>query len=155
MMEHIALTEKLEFSRIIAGCMRTLDAGMDGDKLRAFVHGCMDLGIDTFDHAPVYGAGKCEKIFGDEVLRKDPSLRDKMKIVTKAGIILPGQKENSHIYYDSTKENILAEMDASLERLGTDHVDLLLIHRPDVLSNPQETADRKRRKSPQCWCIQL
>ena len=52
-MEHIALTEKLEFSRIIAGCMRTLDAGMDGDKLRAFVHGCMDLGIDTFDHAPV------------------------------------------------------------------------------------------------------
>ena len=54
-MEHIALTEKLEFSRIIAGCMRTLDAGMDGDKLRAFVHGCMDLGIDTFDHAPVYG----------------------------------------------------------------------------------------------------
>ena len=140
-MEHIALTEKLEFSRIIAGCMRTLDAGMDGDKLRAFVHGCMDLGIDTFDHAPVYGAGKCEKIFGDEVLRKDPSLRDKMKIVTKAGIILPGQKGNSHIYYDSTKENILAEMDASLERLGTDHVDLLLIHRPDVLSNPQETAE--------------
>ena len=140
-MEYVSLTENLKFSRIIAGCMRTLDAGMDGEKLRSFVHGCMELGIDTFDHAPVYGAGKCEKIFGDEVLRKDPSLRDKMKIVTKAGIILPGQKGNSHIYYDSTKANLLAEMDASLERLGTDHVDLLLIHRPDVLSNPQETAE--------------
>ena len=134
-MEYVSLTENLKFSRIIAGCMRTLDAGMDGEKLRSFVHGCMELGIDTFDHAPVYGAGKCEKIFGDEVLRKDPSLRDKMKIVTKAGIILPGQKGNSHIYYDSTKANLLAEMDASLERLGTDHVDLLLIHRPDVLRN--------------------
>ena len=99
--------------------MRTLDAGMDGNKLRNFVHNCMDMGIDTFDHAPVYGAGGCEKIFGDEVLRKDPELRSKIKIVT----------------------NLLAEMDASLNRLGTDHVDLLLIHRPDVLSNPEETAE--------------
>lgn len=140
-MEYVSLSENLKFSRIVAGCMRTLDAGMDGEKLRAFVHACMDLGIDTFDHAPVYGAGKCEKIFGDEVLRKDPTLRAQMKIVTKAGIILPGQKGNQHIYYDSTKENLLAEMDASLERLGTDHVDLLLIHRPDVLGNPQETAE--------------
>ena len=57
-MEYVSLTENLKFSRIIAGCMRTLDAGMDGEKLRSFVHGCMELGIDTFDHAPVYGAGK-------------------------------------------------------------------------------------------------
>ncbi len=140
-MNYITLNENLKFSRIIAGCMRTLDAGMDGDRLRKFVHDCMELGIDTFDHAPVYGAGRCEKIFGDEVLRKEPELRDKIKIVTKAGIILPGQKGNKHIFYDSTKENLLAEMDASLERLGTDHVDLLLIHRPDVLSNPEETAE--------------
>lgn len=140
-MDYITLTGDLKLSRIIAGCMRTIDSGIDRDMLRAFVWGCMDLGINTFDHAPVYGGGKCEKIFGDEILKKDPSLRNKMKIITKAGIILPGQKGNSHIYYDSTKANILAEIDASLERLGTDHVDLLLIHRPDVLSNPEETAD--------------
>lgn len=140
-MKYTSLNENLKFSRIIAGCMRTLDAGMDGNKLRNFVHNCMDMGIDTFDHAPVYGAGGCEKIFGDEVLRKEPELRSKIKIVTKAGIILPGQKGNKHIFYDSTKSNLLAEMDASLNRLGTDHVDLLLIHRPDVLSNPEETAE--------------
>ena len=109
----------------------TLESWMDGNKLRNFVHNCMDMWIDTFDHAPVYGAGGCEKIFGDEVLRKEPELRSKIKIVTKAGIILPGQKGNKHIFYDSTKSNLLAEMDASLNRLGTDHVDLLLIHRPE------------------------
>ena len=65
-MKYTSLNENLKFSRIIAGCMRTLDAGMDGNKLRNFVHNCMDMGIDTFDHAPVYGAGGCEKIFGDE-----------------------------------------------------------------------------------------
>lgn len=143
-MKTLKLKNNLEFSRVIAGCMRTLDAGMDGGRLRDFVHACLDLGITTFDHAPVYGASGCEKIFGDEVLRKEPDLRKKMQIVTKAGIILPGQKGNQHIYYDSTKENLLAEIDASLMRLGTDHVDLLLIHRPDVLGDPRvigETLD--------------
>ncbi|MBQ8306470.1 MAG: aldo/keto reductase [Blautia sp.] len=140
-MEKIALADNLQLSRVIAGCMRTLDAGMDGEKLRAFVHSCLEMGVDTFDHAPVYGAGRCEQIFGDEVLKKDPSLRERIRIVTKAGIILPGQRGNSHIYYDSTKENLLAEMDASLARLCTDHVDLLLIHRPDVLGDPGEIAE--------------
>lgn len=139
-MKKIALTENVSLSRVTAGCMRTLAAGMDGEKLRSFVNGCLEMGIDTFDHAPVYGAGGCERIFGEEVLKKDPSLRERIRIVTKAGIILPGQKGNGHIYYDSTKENILAEMDASLSRLCTDHVDLLLIHRPDVLGDPEETA---------------
>ena len=48
-MEYVSLTENLKFSCIIAGCMRTLDAGMDGEKLRSFVHGCMELGIDTLE----------------------------------------------------------------------------------------------------------
>ena len=139
-MEKISLAENLQLSRVIAGCMRTLDAGMDGEKLRAFVYGCLEEGIDTFDHAPVYGAGRCEQIFGEEVLKKDPSLRERIRIVTKGGIILPGQKDNRHIYYDSTRENLLAEMDASLARLQTDHVDLLLIHRPDILGDPEEVA---------------
>ena len=139
-MEKITLAENLQLSRVIAGCMRTLEAGMDGKKLREFVEACLELGIDSFDHAPVYGAGGCERIFGEEVLQKEPSLRDRIKIVTKAGIILPGQKGNKHIYYDSSEENLLAEIDASLSRLCTDHVDLLLIHRPDVLGDPEQTA---------------
>ena len=140
-MQRVTLADNLQMSRVIAGCMRTLEAGMDGRKLRSFVQSCLDLGIDTFDHAPVYGAGGCEQIFGDEVLKKEPGIREKIRIVTKAGIILPGQRGNRHICYDSTKENLLAEMDASLKRLSTDHVDLLLIHRPDVLGDPRETAE--------------
>ena len=64
-----------------------------------------------------------------------------MQIITKAGIVCPGHYGNKTIYYNSTKEEILKEMDESLEKLGTDHVDLLLIHRPDPLADPAETAD--------------
>lgn len=139
-MQYVTLSDSLRLSRVVAGCMRTVDAGMSGEALRNFVHSCLELGIDSFDHAPVYGAGACEQVFGDDVLKVEPSLRDKIKIVTKAGIILSGQRGNKHIYYDSTRENLLREMDASLKRLSTDHVDLLLIHRPDVLGNPEEIA---------------
>ena len=139
-MEKVKIADGLQFSRVIAGCMRTLNEGMDGSRLRKFVENCLEMGVDTFDHAPVYGAGGCERIFGEEVLKKDPQMRERIRIITKAGIILPGQKGNRHIYYDSSAENILEEIDASLKRLCTDHVDLLLIHRPDILGNPEETA---------------
>lgn len=99
------------------------------------------MGVTSIDHAPVYGGYTCEKIFGDAVLRKRPELRDKMQLITKAGIVCPGHYGNKTIYYKSTKEEILKEMDESLEKLGTDHVDLLLIHRPDPLADPAETAD--------------
>ncbi|MDO4619287.1 MAG: aldo/keto reductase [Lachnospiraceae bacterium] len=140
-MEKIKVSENLEMSRLVAGCMRMADSGLDGDGIRNFVHTCLDLGIDTFDHAPVYGASRCESLFGEEVLAKDPAIRNQMKIVTKAGIILPGQKGNQHIFYDSTKENLLNEIDQSLQRLHTDHVDLLLVHRPDVLGSHEQTAE--------------
>ena len=64
-----------------------------------------------------------------------------MQLITKAGIVCPGHYGNKTIYYNSTREEILREMDESLEKLGTDHVDLLLIHRPDPLADPAETAD--------------
>jgi predicted oxidoreductase len=140
-MEQVRLTEKLPLSRLAAGCMRIAGARMQGHALLTFVQQCIELGINTFDHAPVYGANACEKLFGDAVLRKVPSLRDSMKLVTKAGIVLPGTKGNSHIYYDSRKVSLLAEIDGSLDRLGTDHVDLLLVHRPDPLCDPKETSE--------------
>ncbi len=131
----------MELSQVIVGCMRAKDAGMEGEEMLRFVEGCLDMGIDSFDHAPVYGGYTCEKIFGDAVLRKEPQLRKKMKLVTKAGIVLPGVEGNKAIYYKSTKKEILKEIEESLEKLGTDYVDLLLVHRPDPLADPEETAD--------------
>ena len=62
------------------------------------------MGVTSIDHAPVYGGYTCEKIFGDAVLRKRPELRDKMQLITKAGIVCPGHYGNKTIYYKSTKE---------------------------------------------------
>jgi predicted oxidoreductase len=140
-MKYLKFGKNLEMSQIIAGMMRAKDAAMEGDALLSFVEECIDMGIDSFDHAPVYGGYVCEKLFGDAVLRKKPKLRNKMKLVTKTGIVLPGVEDNSRIYYKSTKEEIIKEMDKSLVNLRTDYVDLLLIHRPDILGNPEETAD--------------
>lgn len=140
-MRQVNLTENLSLSQVIFGCMRIVESGIGQDELMNLVKKCLDQGIDTFDHAPVYGGYTCEQVFGDAVLRRDPSLRKQMKIVTKAGIVTPGRKGNDRIYYDARKASILAEMDESLARLGTDHVDLLLVHRPDPLADPAETAD--------------
>lgn len=140
-MKQVCLTENFSLSQVVFGCMRMVDSGLSQDELMKLVKKCLDLGIDSFDHAPVYGGYTCEKVFGDAVLRKDPALRSQMKIVTKTGIVIPGRKGNDRIYYDARRASILAEMDESLERLGTDHVDLLLVHRPDPLADPAETAE--------------
>ena len=140
-MKKIKLSENLELSQVVMGCMRIADSNLTENELLDLVEKCLDMGVTSIDHAPVYGGYTCEKIFGDAVLRKRPELRDKMQLITKAGIVCPGHYGNKTIYYKSTKEEILKEMDESLEKLGTDHVDLLLIHRPDPLADPAETAD--------------
>ena len=140
-MKKIKLSDRLELSQVVMGCMRIADAGITEQELLTLVETCLDMGVTSIDHAPVYGGYTCEKIFGDAVLRKRPELREKMQLITKAGIVCPGHYGNKTIYYNSTREEILREMDESLEKLGTDHVDLLLIHRPDPLADPAETAD--------------
>ncbi len=140
-MKKIKLSDRLELSQVVMGCMRIADAGITENELLTLVEACLDMGVTSIDHAPVYGGYTCEKIFGDAVLRKRPELREKMQLITKAGIVCPGHEGNRTIYYNSTKAEILKEMDQSLEKLGTDHVDLLLIHRPDPLADPAETAD--------------
>lgn len=140
-MKKIKLSENLSLSQVVMGCMRIADSGLTETELLRLVEECLDMGVTSIDHAPVYGGYTCEKIFGDAVLRKKPELRKKMELITKAGIVCPGHYGNKTIYYNSTKEEIQKEMDESLEKLGTDHVDLLLIHRPDPLADPEETAD--------------
>ena len=91
------------------GCMRIADSNLTENELLDLVEKCLDMGVTSIDHAPVYGGYTCEKIFGDAVLRKRPELRDKMQLITKAGIVCPGHYGNKTIYYKSTKEEILKE----------------------------------------------
>src|SRR5688572_12386347 len=127
------------FSRIIAGAWRW---SLPDDQVKQLIHQSLDVGITTFDHADIYGDHSNEEIFGN-VLRKHPSLRERMEIVTKCGIKFPSQKRPSSWvkHYDTSKNHIKWSVDNSLKVLNTDCIDLLLIHRPDPLLDPVEVAD--------------
>lgn len=99
----------------------------------ALIEQALDLGVTTIDHADIY---RSEKPFG-EALRLAPALRNRMEIVTKCGIVPNG----AHSYYDTSTAHILTSVDNSLRDLGTDHVDVLLIHRPDALMDADQVAD--------------
>ncbi len=122
---------------VVVGCMR---ATALGDGLWDFVRGCLDLGLVAFDHAPVYGEYGVEELFGDQVLRRDPRLREEMVLVSKAGIDLGPEGRYPRVYYDSSPAGIRGDVESSLRRLGTDRLDLLLVHRPDPMTPPAELA---------------
>ena len=117
-------------SRVAQGCMRI--GGLSDAELDRLIKTDLDNGINYFDHADIYGGGKCESRFGD-FLKANPGIRDKMLIQTKCGI-KPGS-------YDFSKEHILTAVEGSLQRLGVDYVDFLLLHRPDTLAEPDEVAE--------------
>lgn len=121
----------LSVSRIALGCMRIADKSVE--DVEELIKTALDEGINFFDHADIYGRGKSEEVFG-KVLEKNPELREKMIIQTKCAII-PGQR------YDFSKEHIISSVNASLKRLKTDYVDILLLHRPDALCDPKEVAE--------------
>ena len=121
----------ISVSRIAQGCMR-IDR-LTGAELDALIRSDLDAGISFFEHADIYGGnGRCEELFGN-ILREDPSLRERMTIQTKCGI-RPGQ-------YDFSKEHILTSVEQSLRRLGTEQVEFLVLHRPDTLVEPEEVAE--------------
>lgn len=91
------------------------------------------MGATYFDHADIYGGGACEEIFGS-VLRQNPGLREKIILQSKAGIV-PG------IMYDNSKDYLVKAVDGILKRLQTDYLDVFLIHRPDALTDVEDTAD--------------
>ena len=117
-------------SEIALGCMRINKLGEK--ELDAYIRTALDCGVTFFDHADIYGGGDCEAAFG-QVLAAEPSLRDKMVLQGKCGI-RPGM-------YDFSKEHILNSVDGILRRLHTDHLDLLLLHRPDALMEPEEVGE--------------
>ena len=120
----------MEVPQIALGCMRLTGLGTK-EEVRKLIDTAMEHGITFFDHADIYGKGECERLFGEAV--KDIP-REKMTIQTKCGIV-PG------VSYDFSKEHIIASVEGSLQRLGTDYVDFLLLHRPDTLMEPEEVAE--------------
>lgn len=119
----------LEVPVIAVGCMRLNTLELD-DATR-FLEAALDEGANFFDHADIYGGGECEKVFA-RALSMDPSVRERVILQSKCGI--------RNGTFDFSKEHILEAVDGSLERLQTDYLDVLLLHRPDALVEPEEVA---------------
>lgn len=123
----------LTVSSIIMGCMR-IDS-LSKQELNALIQYYLDNGVNFFDHADVYGMGSCERLFG-EAMALSPGIRDRMLIQGKCGI----RKENGHCYYDFSTGYLLESVDNILKRLNIEQLDVLLLHRPDALMEPEEVA---------------
>lgn len=108
------------------------------------IYFCLRLGITTFDLADIYGGGdhQCEKIFGAG-LALEPQIRSQLQLITKCDIqlICPSRPENTVKHYDTSKSYILKSVNESLKAIGTNYVDILLLHRPDPLMNADEVAE--------------
>lgn len=130
----IAKTD-LQVSRLALGMMRI--SGMSEKELEALIREALAQGINFFDHADIYGQGECEKIFG-RVLERNPEWRKEMVIQTKCDIV-PADAGGQR--YDTSKDYIRNQVEKSLRNLKTDHIDVLLLHRPDALCDPEELAD--------------
>ncbi len=122
-------TSELQVSQIALGCARLTQ--LDQKGAAQLLHTALEEGINFFDHADIYDGGACESLFS-KALELTPSLREKLVLQTKCGIC-PG-------YFDSSREHILESVDNSLKRLNTEYVDVLLLHRPDTLMEPEEVA---------------
>ncbi len=129
------------FSRVVSGQMYLSRWDLSRAELLDWLHQALDLGVTTYDHADIYGSYTCEERFG-EALRAEPGLRGRLRLVTKCGIKLesPQRPEHRLHSYDTSREHILRSAERSLANLGTDYLDLLLIHRPDPLMDADEVA---------------
>ena len=130
-----------EFSKFIAGMWRLRNWNLSENELEHYINTCIDNGITTFDHADIYGCYSCENIFG-QVLKKHPEVRSRIELVSKCGIMLKCEKTTDRKlgYYDTSAKHIIQSAENSLKALNTDFLDLLLIHRPDPLMDPEEIA---------------
>lgn len=129
-----------EFSRFVMGYWRLMDWNMSARQLVSFIEEHLDLGVTTVDHADIYGGYQCEAAFG-EALKLAPHLRERMEIVSKCGIATTAREENVIGHYITDRDHIIKSAEQSLINLATDHLDLLLIHRPDPLMDADEVAD--------------
>lgn len=120
----------IEASAIAIGCMRLTD--LDLAETSDYIEKVVDVGINFFDHADIYGRGACESQFG-EALKKTSVRREDIYVQSKCGIC--------EGYFDFSKEHIIDSVEKSLARLQTDYLDVLALHRPDTLVEPEEVAE--------------
>ncbi len=118
----------MQVPTVAVGCMRINN--MNEKEISAFIDKALENGANFFDHADIYGGGQSEVVFRKAIT---PSMRENIIIQTKCGIV-PGKM------FDFSYEHIVESVNGSLKRLGTDYVDVLLLHRPDALMEPEEVA---------------
>ncbi len=116
---------------IAVGCMRI--SRLSKGESESFVQAALDIGANFFDHADIYGDGVCEEVFA-QAIHMHGSMREKILLQSKCGI-------RKGVAFDFSMEHILKSVDGSLKRLRTDYLDVLLLHRPDALVEPQEVAE--------------
>lgn len=128
-------------SRIVAGAWRMDSWGWTPQQRLHWIEQCMALGVTSFDHADIYGGYTVEGLFG-EALALAPQLRERMQLISKCGIQLVADARPQHRLkaYDTSYAHVIASVENSLRELGTDRLDLLLIHRPDPLMDADEVA---------------
>jgi predicted oxidoreductase len=132
-------TSSLRASRLAYGCWRLAGAPeLRAASRQAVVTAC-ETGYTLFDHADIYGGGEAEKIFG-EVLRDVPGMRERILIVTKAGVRLADDPPGSPYHFNLSGEHIIRSCEGSLQRLGVETIDLFLLHRADWLVDPADVA---------------
>jgi predicted oxidoreductase len=123
-------SSNLEVPVVAVGCMRINQ--LQPEQAEKFIQTALELGANFFDHADIYGGGACEEIFAQAIHMND-NVREKVILQSKCGI-----REGR---YDFSKEHILNSVDGILRRLRTDYLDVLLLHRPDALVEPEEVAE--------------
>lgn len=139
-MERISLGS-IDLSRLVYGMWRLGDdTDTSAKHVQAKIESCLSQGITTFDQADIYGGYTAEALLG-AALRAAPHLRGKMEIITKCDIVAPvGRHAGARVkHYDTSAAHINASVDTSLTDMAIDHIDLLLIHRPDPLMDHMET----------------
>ncbi|ALC82135.1 MULTISPECIES: aldo/keto reductase [Bacillus] len=132
-------------NRLVLGCMgfggnwdSSPISNEDIVKAEQAIDAALAAGITMFDHADIYRMGKAEEVFGN-ILASKPGLREQIIVQSKCGIRF--EDEGGPFRYDFSKEHILTSVDRILQRLQTEYIDILLLHRPDPLMEPEEVAE--------------
>ena len=141
-MEKIYLSDSgPKVSPAIYGFYRWEGDDINASKMESIINLCLELGINTFDHADIYGGYQCEELFG-KIIRNKTVKREELVLFTKCGVNIPhsSRPEVRVKYYDTSREHILKSLDNSLRNLKTDYIDIFLLNHLDPLSNLEETA---------------